>query len=177
MKKMLLCSFIVVLAMATNSVQAQFNPYADNAKMLTAGIGVSSWGIPIFVRFEAPVADNITVGGGLSYQSKGENFFGSRWRHTIFGINARGNYHFNEVLDINDKWDLYAGLNLGYYIWNTTWDDSGSGIDYSGSANGGLSLGIHLGGRYFISDNFGINVEVGGGTVLGGGTIGATFLF
>lgn len=178
MKKILFSGLMIAMAIfCANSVKAQFNPYADNVKMLTAGVGFSGWGVPIFARFVAPVADNITVGGGLSYQSKGENYFGYKWRHTIVGINARGNYHFNELLEIDDKWDVYAGLGLGYYIWNTKYDDnSGVTIDYSGSGNGGFSLGIHVGGRYFINDKIGVNVEFGGGTVLSGGTIGATFL-
>jgi len=178
MKKIITCSLMIVLVtFYTHSAKAQFNPYADNVKMLTAGIGFSSWGVPIFARFVVPVADNITVGGGLSYQSKGENFGTiGKWRHTIVGIHARGNYHFNELIEIDDQWDLYGGLNLGYYIWNTKWDDSGTSFDYSGSGSGGFSLGIHVGGRYFINDRIGINLEFGGGTVLSGGTIGATFL-
>jgi len=76
-----------------------------------------------------------------------------------------------------DEWDLYGGLNLGYYIWNTKYDDiSGINVDYAGSGSGGFSIGLHVGGRYFINDKIGINLEFGGGTVLAGGTIGATFL-
>ena len=168
----------VAVVMSVQIANAQFNPFNDNTKMLTVGIGATGWGIPIFARFEVPVYDNITVGGALSYQSKGENFGTSKWRHTIFGIGARGNYHFNELAELDDKWDLYAGLGLGYYIWNTNLkdDDLGS-INYGGSGSGGFSVGIHVGGRYFVKDNIGINLELGGGTVLAGATIGATFLF
>ena len=176
MKKMLIAAIAIVFATAFHTTQAQFNPYADEAKMLTAGIGISGWGVPIFVRFEAPVADNITVGGGLSYQSKGENYVGYKWRHTIFGLTGRGSYHFNELLEANDDWDFYAGLGLGYYFWNTSYDDSGSSVNWSGTNYGGFSVGIHLGARYFVSEKVGLNLEVGGGTVLGGATFGATFM-
>jgi hypothetical protein len=184
--KILKCSLVIALAVFfTNSAKAQFNPNTNHVKMVSAGLGLSSWGVPFFARFEVPVADsfedpffdNITVGGGVSFQAYGEHYFGYRWRHTIIGIHARSNYHFNELLEIDDQWDVYAGLNLGYYIWNTKYDDnSGFRVHYEGSGSGGLSLGLQIGGQYFINDNLGINLELGGGTVLSGGTVGVTFL-
>ncbi len=176
MKKIILTLVLIAFVFFVTDVNAQFNPYPDKAKMLTVGIGVTGWGIPLFARFEAPVADNITVGGGISYQGKSESFGSFKWKHTIFGLGVRGSYHFNELIVLPDEWDLYGGLNLGYYIWNTKSEGS-IGIDYSGSGSGGFSIGLHVGGRYFINENIGINLEFGGGTVLAGGTLGATFIF
>ncbi len=173
--KFIFASFALVMLFSVSSY-AQFNPYANGVHMLTAGIGFSGWGVPIFARYEAPVADNITVGGSLSFQTKSENYASYKWKHTIFGIGARGSYHFNEVLEVNDEWDFYAGVGLGYYAWNTKYDGNGTSVSYGGSGNGGVSLGVHLGGRYFVKDNLAINLEVGGGNVLSGGTIGVTFL-
>lgn len=175
MKKIITTFCVMVIMSTIHNAQAQFNPYADEVKLLSAGLGISGWGIPLYVRFEAPVADNITIGGSLSFQSKSESYTGASWNHTIFGLVFRGSYHFNELLEINDKWDLYAGLGLGYYFWETKYEGTGTGT-YTGSGNGGLSLGLHIGGRYFVTDKLGLNLEVGGGTVLGGGTIGVTFL-
>ncbi len=173
--KLIIASFALVMLFSANSY-AQFNPYANGVSMLTAGIGFSSWGVPIFARYEAPVADNITVGGGLSFQTKSENYSTVKWKHTIFGITARGSYHFNELLEVNDEWDFYAGVGLGYYVWNQKYDGNGFTGSYSGTGSGGFSVGVHLGGRYFVKDNLAINLEVGGGSVLSGGTIGVTFL-
>lgn len=175
MKKITLAIILIVLVSSTSLVKAQFNPYTDKTNMITAGIGFSGWGIPIFARFEAPVADNITVGGALSFQTKTETWSAYKYTHNIFGIGARGSYHFNELIEIPNEWDLYAGLGLGYYIWNVKSKDS-TGIDYAGSGDGGFSIGIHVGGRYFFNDKIGINLEFGGGTVLAGGTLGVTFL-
>lgn len=188
--KLILTCFTLVMLFSTSSY-AQFNPYANGVNMLTAGIGFSNWGLPIFARFEAPVADNITVGGGLSYQTKTDTYGSSKWKTTLFGINARGSYHFNELLEVNDDWDFYAGVTLGYIVANGKWTDGGnfnindsnarvasttstSGI---GFGSGGIGFGVHLGARYFINESFGINLEVGGGSQLSGGTLGATFLF
>ena len=99
-----------------------------------------------------------------------------KWKHTITGINARGSYHFNELLNAPSDWDFYAGASLGYYIWNTKYDGSGSSYVYNGSGSGGLGLSGHVGARYFVKDNLGITLELGGGSVLSGGTLGVTFI-
>lgn len=169
-------SLLFVLAMLISaSSYAQFNPYSKNVGMLTAGFGFSSWGIPVFVRYEHPVADNISVGGALSFQNYSEKFASYKWKHTVTGLNGRGSYHFNEILSIPDNFDLYAGASLGYYFWNTKYNGPGQG-NYSGSGSGGFSLGGHIGGRYFINDKIAVNLEAGGGNVLGGGTLGITFI-
>lgn len=176
MKKRIFISVFVLFVVFSTSSYAQFNPYSEKTNLLTVGVGASGWGIPIFARYEVPVADNITVGGSASFQSKGENFGSGKWNHTIVGLNARGSYHFNEILDMPDEWDLYGGASLGYYIWNTKYNGSGTLFDYSGSGSGGLSIGAHVGARYFFKDNMAINLDLGGGSVLSSGTIGVTFL-
>lgn len=169
MKKPLLLSLIVLsMVFAATTVKAQFNPYAENTKLLTAGVGVSGYGVPIFARIDIPVANNFTVGGGLSYQSF--NRFGATG-FSLIGIQARGNYHFNELFEITEEqWDVYGGASLGYYIYDTPAGSFTGGL-------GGLFLGIQIGGRYFVSDNIGLNLELGGGTVLSGANLGVTFLF
>jgi hypothetical protein len=166
--------FILLMIFSSNSY-AQFNPFTENAKMISVGVGLSGWGIPIFARYEQAVADNITVGGTLSIQTKTETYSGYKWKHNIFGANLRGSYHFNELLNVPDEWDFFAGASLGYFFWNTSYEGSGSNI-YTGSGNGGFSVGAHVGGRYFIKENLGITLELGGGNVLGGGTLGVTFV-
>lgn len=175
MKRKIFTSLFVLSMLLTSTSFAQFNPYTDQTKMLTAGVGFSGWGVPVFVKYEHPVADNITLGGSLSFQNYSEKYSNYKWKHTISGLNGIGSYHFNELLSIPDEWDLYAGATLGYYFWNTKYKGSGDYI-YSGSGSGGLSLGAHVGARYFFSDKVGVNLEFGGGTVLAGGTLGLTFI-
>ncbi len=171
MKNKLIFSTLILIALYSTNSFAQFNPYSDEAKLLTAGLGISSWGIPLFVRYEHPVADNITVGGVLSYQSKGYGDSSYKWRISYFGISARGSYHFNELLNVNYSWDLYAGVSAGYYFGNVSGDDFNNI-----TAGGGFGLGVHVGARYFINEKIAINVDAGGGSLFGGGTIGVTFM-
>lgn len=170
--KFIISSLILFTLFSTNSF-AQFNPYSDKVKMLSAGLGISGWGIPVYVRFELPVANNITVGGVLSYQSKGYNSSVYNYRVSYFGISARGSYHFNELLDASDDWDFYAGASIGYFF------ASFSGDDFFGSSGlwgNSVSLGAHVGARYFINEKIAINAEAGGGSAVGGATIGVTFM-
>ena len=146
---------------------------------LNAGFGFSGWGVPLYVGVDFPVHEAITIGGNLSYQSKTESqsYFGYsvEWKHTIVGISGRGDYHFNELLDLPEEWDLYGGLSLGYWIWNTKYTDDFD-AEYSGIGSGGLGIYFQAGGRYFFSDNVAVNIEVGGGNIMAGGRIGVTFL-
>ena len=95
------------------------------------------------------------------------------YKNSILGIQANGNYHFNEVLDIPSEWDFYAGANLNYYNWNSKYN--GVSNNYSDEDNFGI--GLQVGGRYFFSDNFGVNLQVGGGNVVSGAKIGITYIF
>lgn len=174
-KNILLALLIFSLFSLTPDAQAQFNPYSSSLKIFNAGVGISSWGIPIYASVEFPVVDNITVGAGLSYQSDSERFGNFKWSHKIFGISVIGNYHFNEVLDIPDQFDVYGGLSLGYWNWSTKSNEAN--INYGGSGNGGIGVGLQVGGRYLFTDNVGINLEFGGGSVLSAGRAGVSILF
>lgn len=166
-KASLLIVAVLALVFSTSVVNAQFNPYSDQTVLLSAGIGVSGWGVPLFARLDYPVAENITVGGGLSYQSYSR--FGLSG-YSLIGIQARGNYHFNELFELSsDEFDLYGGASLGYYIYNTPSNDIYSSM-------GGFSFGIQAGARYFLTEKLAFNAEFGGGSVISAATIGVTFL-
>ena len=160
MKKIAL--LLAVFAFSFANAQA---PLEEGGIQLNAGVGTSGWGTPVYVGLDFGVAPNITVGGELSFQS----YNTGGYKNNIFGIQANGNYHFNEVLNIPSEWDFYAGANLNYYNWSKA-----SG--YVGDADN-FGIGLQVGGRYFFSDNFGLNLQVGGGNVVSGAKIGITYKF
>jgi hypothetical protein len=67
------------------------------------------------------------------------------------GALGRVDYHWNRLLEIPRNWDFYLGANVGFL---------------SGEDNG-LDLGLQLGGRYYWSEKWGVNLEFGGGTGYG----------
>jgi len=160
----ILLSVIFVLA-----VNAQ-SPLAKGGKQLNAGIGFSGWGVPIYVGMDFGVYKDVTVGFEGSFRSYNERIAGTNYGSTIIGFSGNGNYHFNSLLEIPNQWDVYAGLNLGYYFWTIS-------SDYPGTEASGIGLGAQIGGRYFFKNNFGLNLEFGGGNSISGGKFGITYIF
>jgi outer membrane immunogenic protein len=137
---------------------------------LNVGFGFSNWGIPFYVGFDYGIHPDITVGGELSFRSYNEDWSRHDYDHTVVEISGNGNFHFYRILNIEPKWDLYAGLNVGFYIWNSP---SGYGGDHSS----GLGLGAQVGARYYFLNTFGINLEFGGGNAFSGGKLGVSLKF
>ena len=167
MKKLVLLGFA---ALFTSLVLHAQSPLEVGGKQLNAGVGFSGWGIPLYVGLDYGLVEDITLGGELSFRSYHNNFAGIKYSHTIFGISANGNYHFNTLLDIPSEWDFYAGLNIGYFIWIST-------ANYLGSGDSGFGIGAQIGGRYFFKDNFAVNLEFAGGNSLSGGKMGISYIF
>ena len=163
MKKQILTITLLILTTATFAQSTA----SRNQPQLNVGVGLSSWGVPVYLGLDFWVHPDITLGGELSYRGYNERWDKKDYRHSVTGISGNANYHFNTVLNIPSQWDFYAGLNLGFYSWN-------SPDDYYGSHNTGIGLGAQIGGRYYFSNKVGVNLEFGGGNAFGGGKFGLT---
>ena len=157
---------IFVLLIVTSTIFAQ-GPISKGESQINLGVGLSSWGVPVYLGFDHGVHPDITLGAELSFRSYNDNWRDDKYHHSIIGILGNANYHFNTVLNIPSPWDFYAGLNLGFYGWN-------SPNDYKGSYASRVGLGAQIGGRYYFSNKVGINLEFGGGNAFGGGKFGLT---
>lgn len=158
--KCILLSFILFLFAGTIQAQCPIDPHRAQ---INAGVGLSNWGIPVYFGVDYCVVRDLTIGGEASMRLFNNTFAGNN-NQTVFGISGNGNYHFNRLLKINKNWDFYAGLNLGLFLWKNTNNNGG------GSTR--LGLGGQIGGRYYFGKAFGLNLEVGGGNVFGGGKFG-----
>lgn len=134
---------------------------------MNAGIGLSEWGIPLYIGFDYAISNDITLGGEFSFRSFHDQWNHQYYDHTIEGLAGNANYHFNNLLLIPNNWDLYAGLNVGFYIWT-------SSDTYQGSYASGLGLGLQIGGRYFVSKKVALNLEFGSGNAFTNGKFGVT---
>ena len=175
MKKSILNLALVIALCFKAQAQA---PLKVGENQFNFGIGTSSWGLPIYVGFEHGIHEDISVGGELSFRNYNYHYAilsrDYKTNVTIIGILANGNYHFNRVLNIPSKWDLYAGLNAAFYLWNYSSSD-GSNITFSSNQGTGIRIGTQLGVRYFLNNKWGINFEAGRGTSLSNGKLGLTF--
>ncbi|TRX34150.1 hypothetical protein FNW52_14025 [Flavobacterium sp. ZT3R18] len=167
MKKLIL---IIAFGFISNGVFAQ-SPLEEGGVQLNAGVGTSGWGIPVYFGLDYGIAKDFTLGGQISFQTNNDPYYynNNNYNHnSAIGIGANGNYHFNRILDIPSKFDFYAGASLTAYIWNYDNNDYNPGYDP-------LNLGLQVGGRYFFTDKFGINLELGGGSATSGAKFGVTF--
>jgi len=158
--------FIALVSFMACGAFAQ-SPLEKGKWQLNAGIGTSGWGTPVYLGFDYGIHRDWTLGIEGSYQS--HSYGASRYSSSIVGLGVNGNYHFDHVLDLPKSWDLYAGLGLTYYHWNY----SNKSFADSNATNTGL--GAQLGARYFFTNRFGINLELGGGNATSGGKIGITY--
>jgi hypothetical protein len=158
---------ILLLLTVITAVNAQ-NPLPKGKSQLNVGIGLSDWGIPVYLGIDHGISTDFTIGGELSYRSYKENWKDNRFKHSITGISANLNYHFNRILKIPKEFDLYAGANVGFYVWS-------SPDTYDGDHSSGLGLSGQVGGRYYFNNKIGFNLEVGGGNAFSGGKFGLTF--
>lgn len=160
--------FLTVCLIAITSISFGQNPLDVGQKQLNVGVGLSSWGIPVYGGMDFGVHEDITVGGEVGFRSHTTRSFGNRYNHSIISFSANANYHFNRILEIPEEFNLYAGLNAGFYVWN-------SPNGYGGSQTSGIGLGLQLGGRYYFTDRWGINLEFGGTQNFGGGKLGVSY--
>ncbi|MFV0484379.1 MAG: outer membrane beta-barrel protein [Bacteroidales bacterium] len=173
MKRHLLV-LIFVLVGTMSYAQAPIEP---GEVQLNAGFGFSNSGLPVYGGVEFGVWDNISLGGLLSFRSDKDTYGGVSWKYNYTTIAAIGNYHFNELLNIPSRFDFYAGVSLGYTIFNSRYNGAGASIPYSGREGSGLYFSGQVGGRYFFTDRFGLNLEFGGGNYVSGGRLGITYKF
>jgi len=160
--------FTFILVLAASVVFAQ-SPVSKGQSQINVGVGLSSWGVPVYLGFDYGVHPDITLGAEASYRSFNDNWRSHDYRHSVIGIQGNANYHFDRVLNIPSPWNLYAGLNLGFYSWR-------SPNDYEGTHSSGIGLGGQIGGRYYFSNKLGVNLEFGGGNAFAGGKFGLTIV-
>lgn len=164
MKKLL---FSVAFLMLIISIAHAQNSLPKGETQFNVGVGISDYGLPVYIGLDHAISRDITLGGELSYRSYDGSWNNNDYYHHVWGISGNANYHFNNLMEIPRNWDFYAGLNLGFYSWN-------SPDDYHGDHSSGLGLGAQIGGRYFFNDKIGVNLEFGGHTEFSGGKIGLT---
>jgi hypothetical protein len=113
----------------------------------------------------------IAGGVGIDYYHWSDDFAGvGSYDYSVVPIQVFGNYHF--VIKDHPRFDPYLGVALVYSVVSASW--SGSGGE-SSAAGSGTDFAGQAGLRYFMSDNFALQGQLG----FGYGTLGlgATWKF
>ncbi|MBS4043862.1 MAG: hypothetical protein KGZ59_08620 [Chitinophagaceae bacterium] len=143
---------ILVSLFFFNNLFAQF-PLREGKIQLNTGIGFASAGVPIYAGFDYGLKPDLTLGGEVFFLKNAS------------GIISNINYHFNELLNLDKHFNIYAGANLGLLITKSTANTSGTSK---------LNLGGQFGSRYQLSTSIALNVELGLGNTISDGKIGIT---
>ncbi len=126
---------VVVTLLSVAFVNAQaYQGKGDNKFQVGANFQDNASGLN--VSYDFGVGENISLGLSSTYalgiDDKLDADFGDR-----FDIKARFNANLGNVVNIDENFDIYPGLNFGL-----------------------KNFGGHLGMRYFFSDGFGIFTEL-----------------
>ncbi|WP_185286303.1 outer membrane protein [Chryseobacterium indologenes] len=163
--------FILGMVFIFSSMYAQ--RIQKGEAQVNVDIGVASdWGIPVSVGVDYAVHNDISVGIQASYTTKK---YAGDIKGSWFGAGINGNYHFNTLLKIPNKWDVYAGATLAYNSFSYKYN--GSDYDDFDGKSSGVGFAGQVGGRYFFTNNLAFHVELGGGTIASGGKAGLTYKF
>lgn len=134
MKKLIL--LVVILSAGFANAQA-FKGKGDVKAQLGANLQKGANGL--FVSADYGVGENMSIGISSTYiLGVSDGNIGDVEFKDKFDAKLRFNANIGNVLNISDKLDVYPGLDLGV-----------------------KNLGLHLGGRYFFTNGFGIFVEFG----------------
>jgi len=141
----LLCASLALSAAPKKSMKKyarlEFN---KGEKYLTPQIGLNSYATPFGANFEYAITENIGVGGTVMISLW--NDWG--YKNSLIMPSVEGAYHFTK-LDV-EKLDLYAGLGLGYAIFNSDYVSWSSGLD----------LSPFIAARYWFSGKLGASLKV-----------------
>jgi outer membrane immunogenic protein len=148
MKKNILVCFLLCVAGITGQAQNQEDHF-------NAGVGLDGRGIPIYGSYDWGLTGDFNLGVGLSLATGGNDIDGG-----ILGAGFFSQWYGDRVLGLPDEFDAYGGLGLYYY-------------NYKGGDD--IDLGLFIGGRYYVNDAIGVNLEFGGGTAIAGGKVGISW--
>jgi hypothetical protein len=181
--RLLLCLLLLITVSASAQKNAPISAYGNT---LNLGLGVGYYGYmgsssPAFhINYEIDVVKNLTLAPFitvLSYSNRrywGNNNFPSRYyryTETVIPIGVKGTYYFDDLLNLNSKWDVYGAGSLGFAIRRTTWENGYDGERSIDRRTGNIYLDVHLGVEYHVSQKVGIFFDLSTGV----STVGLAF--
>ncbi|PID69767.1 MAG: hypothetical protein CR985_04155 [Flavobacteriales bacterium] len=144
---------------------------------VNGGIGVvPSLGILIHTGADYGITNDITGGVQLSYATSTSKSYNIEYDETWVCLGFNANYHFNNLLQLPNEFDTYAGTTLAYSSLSYNYPSTIS-EEFRKTTPSPIRFGLQVGGRYFFTDNIAVNAELGGGTIKGTFKTGITFRF
>ena len=169
MKKILL---VLSLVLALIVVKGQDDsPTLKGKNQINVGIGLFGWGgasfIPLHIGMDFFILNNFSLG----FDANWRYYNSAAHKHQLFSGQIVVDYHFNELMNMSNSWDFYAGVKAGpgYMTDSGEW-----GALYAKGVK--FVFDARIGVRYYFNEKLAVNSEVGVMSVSGTNTSGVTFL-
>jgi len=143
MKKIITLMTLAFMLTALNAQKNGVAPLAKGDKQFNFGTGFTNHGIPVYASIDFGLHKDVTLTPEV--HAKFDKNFKA-------GFLVKADYHWNYLIGIPANWDFYAGARAGF-------DFGGEDLI--------PNLGIQVGGRWYWSEKWGMNLEFGGGTGFG----------
>lgn len=147
-----------IITILTIALFLGYNPLfsqGGNKLPTRVNVGAGFWSvspviIPVHTGIEFGLGDAISIGIDAEWRLYNDGFY-----HNVFTLQARGDYYFNSLIGLEDKWDVYAGIQFGpgYLTAAGNYPKSAEGFN--------LFLDGLVGGRWYFVDNMALNAEAG----------------
>lgn len=123
--------------------------------------------LPIFhFNYEFDVAPNFTLAPfvTLIHYRTYSNWNGNKYRYrsTIIPLGLRACYYFDEILNLDSRFDIYLGGAIAFNLHNERWDDGYFGPAYNGGFTN-LYLDGTLGAEFHINEKIGLILDLSTG--------------
>lgn len=143
MKKIILLFTGLLFGLGLYAQNGGVAPLAKGEQQINFGLGFSDNGTPMYVSWDFALHKDVTLTPQVEVKFKDGD--------VKFGALVKADYHWNYLIGIPANWDFYAGARIGA--------DFGDDVD--------LNFGLQVGGRWYWSERWGLNLEIGGGTGFG----------
>lgn len=178
MKKLI---FICLLfsGFSTGKISAQELATTESfGHTLNAGLGLGYYGyvgnfMPVVhANFEFQLANNFTLAPFITVFSYRKHYYWGNhnnpyqnyyYRQTVIPIGVKGTYYFDQLLNLNSKWDIYASGSVGVAIRSTRWENGFNEDVTIERGTTGLYLDGHIGAEYHLSQKAGLFLDLSTG--------------
>jgi hypothetical protein len=150
MKKLLLVLFLLAGVSATSLLAQNGNALGTRVNVATGLWAQSPVIMPVHAGMDFGLTEEISICFDVGWR-----LFDDGPTHHVLVFQFRADYYFNTLIGLDRVWDVYAGLQMGPGIITAP-------NTYGGSVEGfNWTLDGVAGGRWYFSENAGLNAEVG----------------
>ncbi len=173
-------SFLIILLILSGLGKSHAQESYGNT--LNFGIGVGGYSgyygyvnrsMPVLhLNYEFNAAKNFTLAPFISFYTYTNTYWWGNnnrpyayytYRETVIPIGLKGTFYADQLLALNNKWDIYLAGSLGFALVEASWENGYDGDKNYYHRGSNLFLDIHIGAEYHFSKRIGGFVDLSSG--------------